>query len=173
MLQAHRAAAAREGAQQSSMREEAKRSTAASFGKVQHAAPAKPLEANLKILSEMGFADANENRQALTKFGNDIHQAMDELVRRQEQREQRRQEQRQQSAHLHPQVLVQLNLEVELDEEEADGEEARNMKGEKEIELAEQTRRQQEIDREEDNVLESLFPGVFSCRSRGPALPQS
>jgi hypothetical protein len=165
MLQAHRAAAAREGAQQSSMREEAKRSTAASFGKVQHAAPAKPLEANLKILSDMGFADANENRQALTKFGNDIHQAMDELVRRQEQREQ--------SAHLHPQVLVQLNLEVELDEEEADGEEARNMKGEKEIELAEQTRRQQEIEREEDNVLESLFPGVFSCRSRGPALPQS
>ena len=52
----------------------------------------------------MGFADGNENRQALTKFGNDIHQAMDELVRRQEQREQ--------SAHLHPQVLLQLNLKV-------------------------------------------------------------
>ena len=102
MLQAHRAAAAREDAQQSALREEAKRSAAASFGKVQHAAPAKPLEANLKILSEMGFADANENRQTLTKFGNDIHQTMDELVRRHEQREQ--------SAHLHPQVPLELNL---------------------------------------------------------------
>ena len=103
MLQAHRAAAARENAQQCALREEAKSSAAAaSFGKVQHAAPAEPLEANLKILSEMGFADANENRQALTKFGNDIHQTMDELVRRHEQREQ--------SAHLHPQVPLEINL---------------------------------------------------------------
>ena len=60
------------------------------------------VEANLKILSEMGFADANENRQALTNFGNDIHHTMDELVRRQEQREQ--------SAHLHLQVPLELNL---------------------------------------------------------------
>ena len=108
MLQAHRAAAAREDAQQSALREEAKRSAAASLGKVQHAAPAKPLEANLTILSEMGFADANENRQALTKFGNDIHQAMDTLVRRQEQRDQSEARKKKSLSHSLPLALSRI-----------------------------------------------------------------
>jgi len=48
------------------------------------AAARRAQETNLQLLAEMGFSDAFENNQVLSKFSNDLHQALDELSRRQQ-----------------------------------------------------------------------------------------
>ncbi len=131
---------------------------------MQHAAPAKPLEANLTILSEMGLHPQVLNLKVeLEEQEADGEERLRMEARQNEARKKKAKEE----------AARKKKAAEDATRTKTEAEEARMKKAEKEIELAEQTRRQQGIEHKEENVLESLFPGVFSLRSRGPALPES
>jgi len=54
------------------------------------------LDKNQRTLVDMGFSDQRENSLVLAKYGNDVNQTLDELMRRKDVREQQQQQQQQQ-----------------------------------------------------------------------------